>query len=135
VATKVVEGNPADEPARNNVAMLSLLRGERLKAALDDAAALYKKSPEHPGIASTYAFALHVHGRTEEGLEIMRKLDPQALLSPSIAAYYGMLLAAKGESEAAKPYLDAGNRAQLLPEERALLVKATETGATAPAEK
>lgn len=126
VAMKILEGQPENTAARNNVAMLSLLRGERIGTALEEAAALYQQAPETPSVASTYAFALQAHGRTEEALAILQKLPAAVLMEPAIAAYYGIILCAQGDREMARPYLEAAKHAPLLPEEKALLAKAEE---------
>ena len=54
----------------------------------------------------------------------METLTPEQLQSPNIAAYYGMILAAAGQKEKAREYLERGKQAFLLPEEKALIAKA-----------
>ena len=54
----------------------------------------------------------------------MNALAPEQLRQPEIATYYGILLAAAGEHAKATEYLDASEKAGLLPEEKALVDKA-----------
>jgi hypothetical protein len=85
---------------------------------------LYYGNATDPVVASTYAYSLHLQGRTASGLAIFGQLKQQALTVPSVALYYGVLLAAAGEMDQAKPYLACAAKANLLPEERELLAKA-----------
>jgi tetratricopeptide (TPR) repeat protein len=126
VAKRLAEVEPANDANQNNLAMLRLLCGEQTDTALRVAAGLYDKAPENPAFASTYGFALHVHGRSKDGLAVFQKLDPTILKHPSVAAYHAILLIANGEIGAARPYIELGKTADLLPEERALLKAAAE---------
>ncbi|HSH37845.1 MAG TPA: hypothetical protein VK993_03590, partial [Chthoniobacterales bacterium] len=118
------EFHPQDPSVQNNIAQLSLLlnlnaeRGQRL------ARDLYERDPKSAVYASTYAFALHVKGETKKALAVMNALTPEQLRQPEIAAYYGIILANAGEHTKAAEYLDAGEKAGLLPEEKALIDKA-----------
>ncbi len=123
-AAATLEQDPENLAARNNLAMLSLLRGERVEEALAEAKKLHTQAPRDPGFASTYAFALHVHGRNEEAIEIMEVLGSPSLQIPAVGAYYGIFLGAGERHDEAKPYLEAAKGAPLLPEERALIERA-----------
>jgi hypothetical protein len=57
----------------------------------------------------------------------MDKLTPDQLRDPSLAMYYGVVLAAAGQKEKAQEYLRRASEAKLLPEEKALVVKAEST--------
>ena len=102
-------------------------RAAALETDLDRAQAaareLYDAQPADPHAAATYAFALYTARRTDDALEVMRKLPPAQLQIPGIAAYYGLLLAAVRDPEAAK-YLGLAQGARLLPEEEAIVRKA-----------
>jgi Tfp pilus assembly protein PilF len=118
---------PNDIIAQNNLAATSLL----LKLNLSKAHALAKEVfTQHPNEAivpstyATYAFSLHLQGRTQEGLAVLQKLKPEALDTPSVALYYGLLLSATGETNKAGKYLDIARRSDLLPEEKALAAEA-----------
>jgi Flp pilus assembly protein TadD len=116
--------DPKDKLARNNFTMLSLLSGKDVPAAHKTAAELYASEPRNPVFASTYAFSLHLQGKTKEGIEVLRVLKPEELGNPAVAVYYGVLLAAAGETQASKEYLDKSAKAYLLPEELALVASA-----------
>jgi len=119
-----MQRDPEDKAARNNFTMLSLLCGKDVTAAYEDAAALREADRGNPVFASTYAFSLYLQGKPKEGIEVLRNLKPEELAAPSVAVYYGILLAAAGEAQASKPYLDKSADAFLLPEELALVASA-----------
>jgi hypothetical protein len=121
VFAALAELNPKDLPARNNLAATSLLLNLGVQRGIDLAKELHAQQPDDALFASTYAFALHVRGRTPDGLEVLQKLKPEALEDPPVALYYGVLLSAVKQTDKAKKYLDLGQRAPLLPEEQVLL--------------
>ena len=119
---KYSSANPA---AKNNFAAVSLLLNLRVNEACDIARADYEQNPNDPLLASTLAYALHVQGRTGDGLKILEKLTDAELQNPAVATYYGVLLSAAGQTRKALPYLDlAAKSAQLLPEEKNLIAEA-----------
>ena len=126
VARRVLDVEPANPIAKNNVASLALLLGEDEAEAHRLAAENFKLSPAQPVIATTYAMSLHRQKRTAEAVEILSHLPPTALDDPSIAACYGFLLAENGEQEKARPFLEAADRQKdrLFPEEAALVAGA-----------
>lgn len=124
VAKRAYELNPGDLVAANNCASLGLLlSGDASARRL--AARLHREHPRHAAFAATYAFALHIEGKTAEGLAILAGLNEEQLRVPAIAAYYFVMLVERGQMERAKPFLSAANKAALLPEEQALLTAAT----------
>ncbi|HEX9047495.1 MAG TPA: hypothetical protein VF988_10750, partial [Verrucomicrobiae bacterium] len=85
----------------------------------------------NPAFASTFALALHLQGHTREGIAALARLNDQSLHQPDVALYYGVLLAAIGESNNAAEYLKiAESKADWLPEEKRLLPNATRESAT-----
>jgi tetratricopeptide (TPR) repeat protein len=121
VAKRILEVSPADLVAVNNVASLGLLLNQ--DAAQDSRLAedLYAKASSNPAFETTYAFALLKAQRTSEALQIVQRLPHEATADPSIGLYYGLILAANGKAEDAKPYLTAALRSgQLFPEEESL---------------
>jgi predicted Zn-dependent protease len=115
---------PDDLVAKNNLAATSLLLRLNLPKAHELAKEVYTQHPKEaivPSASATYAFSLHLQGRTKEGLGVLEKLKPDALQSPSVALYYGLLLSASGETNKARKYLDIAQKADLLPEEKALV--------------
>ena len=117
----LAELNPKDFEVRNNLAATSLLLKLNVNKAYDLARELRTQRPDDAIIASTYAFALYVRGNTAEGLAVLQKLKPEALENPPVALYYGVLLSASGKPAEARKYLDLGQHASLLPEEKQLL--------------
>ncbi|HEX4641166.1 MAG TPA: hypothetical protein VH252_07250, partial [Chthoniobacterales bacterium] len=124
VLLHLAELHPEDLNVQNNFAQLSLLLGLNTDRGQKVAHDVYEKDPKNPAYASTYAFALHSAGETEEGLAVLEKLPPEELRKPEIAAYYGIILAAGDEPARAAEFLDLGEKALLLPQEKALLEKA-----------
>ncbi len=124
VATRALEIDPTDRIAQNNFAAFSLLLNTDMKRATAMAKACYEAEARNPAYASTYAFALHQQGQTEEGLELMKALDKAELGKPQVAAYYGAMLAASGPADEAARYLDIAERGRILPEEEALVAQA-----------
>jgi Flp pilus assembly protein TadD len=122
-----IDDDATDTIGRNNFAALSLLLHFDVPKACEVAHENYIRSPGDVILASTYAFALYQQGRTKEGLDILEKFKTKDLQKPAVATYYGVMLAAAGEKEKAKPYLDIAARSALLPEERTLLSAALDT--------
>jgi len=110
-----------DLVAKNNLAALSLLLNLQTARAHELAREVYSRVPTNVVFVSTYAYSLHLQGKTKEGLKALEDLPAPQLELPSIAAYYGVLLAADGETEKAKRYLDLAAKGQLLPEEKAMI--------------
>jgi Flp pilus assembly protein TadD len=119
-----MEVAPDDATIANNFAQVSLLLDADPERARKIAAELVGKQASNPNYVSTYAFALYKHGDVAEALQAFGRLTEEQLQVPAIAGYYGIILAAAGEKEKARQYLERGAKAFLLPEERALLAKA-----------
>lgn len=124
ITQRIVQLDPTDTVALNNLALFSLLLNTDLDEAFKIARDGHTAFPDHPGFSSTYAFALHRRGRTAEGIKVLEALGPKTLRDPSAAAYYGILLAASGDKIRAREFLDLGTRASLLPPEEALVAAA-----------
>ena len=110
--------------AQNNLAATSLLLKLNLPKAHALAKEVFTQHPKEAIVASTYAFSLHLQGRTKEGLGVLDKLKPEALETPSVALYYGLLLSANGDTNKAGKYLGIAQKTDLLPEEKALAAEA-----------
>jgi Flp pilus assembly protein TadD len=124
VLVRLVELVPDDERIQNNFAQVCLLLNADVERARKLAEQLYRKEPTNPAYASTYAYALYTKGDTKGALKIIGALNETQLREPSVAAYYGVLLAAGGSTQDAREYLKLGTAAKLLPEEKALIKKA-----------
>jgi predicted Zn-dependent protease len=127
VLSRLVEVQPNDTRVQNNFAQISLLLKADMERARKIATDLYTKEGSNPAYASTYAFALYTKGDSRGALRVMSGLPDDQLRDPSLAAYYGVILAATGETEKARDYLKLGASAKLLPEEKDLLTKAEAT--------
>lgn len=124
---RLVEALPNDLPLQNNLAQISLLLGADVERARKVAAEIKNKEPLNGAYVSTYAFSLHTKGDVKGALQAMDQLSQDQLRDPSVAAYYGVILAAAGQKEKAREYLDLAAQANLLPEEKALVAKAAST--------
>jgi tetratricopeptide (TPR) repeat protein len=124
VAKRALELNPADLVAANNCASLGLLlTGDGSARRL--ATKLHLEYPASTVFSATYAFALHLEGKTGAALKVMETLKEAELRYPAIAAYYFVMLVESGNMERAQSFLPAANQAALLPEEQKLLTDAT----------
>lgn len=120
VAKRALELNPNDFVAANNCASLGLLlHSDNSSRRL--AAKLHAQYPTNAALAATYAFALHIEGKTADGLQIIGGFNEAQLGIPAVAAYYVVLLVANGETDRALHFLPTAKKAALLPEEQQLL--------------
>jgi predicted Zn-dependent protease len=124
VYAALMKNDPSDVMAKNNYAATSLLLGLELPEAHQIAKDNYTRFPQDIVMISTYAFSLHLQGRTREALKILETLPADKLRQPMLATYYGVLLAADGQPAKAKVYLDIAGRSVLLPEEKTLVAVA-----------
>lgn len=123
VVLRMLEIKPNDMVSRNNFALLSMLLGVRVEQAHAICRELFTADPENPIILSTYAYSLLLQGKSQAAVNVFKALPEERLTEPSVAAYYGIVLAANGEKEGARKYAQLARKASLLPEERALLNK------------
>jgi predicted Zn-dependent protease len=126
VVSELIRLNPADDGAKNNFCVFSLLLDIHTDKAADYARELYQKYPTNSTVVTTYAFALHKQKKNKQAMEILKILSPEQLKEPSVAAYYGIILAESGNAAQADHYLKLAQTARLLPEERALLAKVSQ---------
>ncbi len=127
VYAALMKNDDSNVPVKNNFAAVSLLLGSQLPEAHQIAKANYDRFPQDAVLASTYAYSLHLQGRTGEGLKVLEKLPEDKLRLPVVATYYGVLLAAAGHPAKAGVYLEIAGRSNLLPEEKALVASARNT--------
>jgi Flp pilus assembly protein TadD len=115
---------------KNDLATAALLLQTNLPMANTLAQQVYTREPANPAFASTYAYSLYLQGKTADGLKVMQDLKPADLKKPSVATYYGCLLAGAGQSDRARDYLALAETGTLLPEEKALVANAKRSTAT-----
>ena len=119
--------SPQNLALKNNLAATALLLKTNLTQAFQWATEAYAGQTNNPSFASTYAYALHLQGRTRDGVAALEQLNGGLQTNPAAALYYGVLLSALGQNAEAAPFLAlAKNDSQLLPEEKQLLAKALE---------
>ncbi len=116
--------DPGDWAVKNNLATLALLLNSEDHRPHDLAREVYEQNKGNPIYAATYAFSLYLKKNNVESLKVMSQLRPEELQNPSVAGYYGLFLAAAGETSKAKQYLDLAAKAQVLPEEADLFRRA-----------
>ena len=121
VFTVALEQDPGDRVAMNNLAAASLLLGTNLITAHQMARELHAEQPTNATVACTYAFSLHLQGRSREAWQILSDIPAALLREPSTAAYCAVILAAQGCLAEAQEYCAIARAGSLLPEERALL--------------
>ena len=124
VLLHMMDLHPNDLNVQNNVAQLGLLLNLNAVRAQKIAREVYEKDPKNPAYVSTYAFSLHTQGETKKAIGVLETLSAEQLHQPDVAVYYGIMLAATGDQTRAAEFLDLGERASLLPQEKALVEKA-----------
>ena len=124
VLVRLAEVEPTDLKVQNNLAQIGLLLNADVPRARQLAADFFAKEPSNPAYVSTYAFSLYEKGDVQEALKVISSLPEDQLKDPAIASYYGIILAAAGDREKARQYLEIGRGARLLPEEKALVERA-----------
>jgi len=128
VAIRLLEVEPGNMLARNNVAYYSLLLNQDLPTAFRLARESHEKQPKNPVLASTYAWALHRQGRNNEAIELLQIVPPELLRQPAYSACYGPILAAIGRKDEALTVLkNVAASDSLLPEEKEVVRKALES--------
>jgi hypothetical protein len=120
----MLERDPKSLALKNNLAMYGLLLNRDLRQAATLAREVYDADKTNAFFVSTYAFSLHVQGKSAEALKLMQALPEAELRRPEIATYYAVLLSAAGEREKAGAYFTVAEKGQLLPEEHRLLAEA-----------
>jgi hypothetical protein len=124
IIVRLMELLPDDLRIQNNFAQISLILNVNTDRARRIASELYRKERSSSAYASTYAFSLYTRGDKIGASKVMGALGDTQLNDPSVAAYYGLFLAAVGEKQKAREYFRIGASAKLLPEERALIAEA-----------
>jgi predicted Zn-dependent protease len=121
VSRRLLAVDPEDAMVRNNVAALSLLLKEDVDTGFKLARQAWTERPQDPAILATYGYALLLKGKAAEALDVFERIPPQYAAHPSIAVYYGAVLAANGQTKKAQPYLKVASTGHILPEEEKLL--------------
>jgi hypothetical protein len=123
VFSAIAAACPEDFAAQNNLAATAMLLKINPARTHEVARETYARHADQPIVVSTYAYSLHLQGRTKDGLNVLEKLKPEALEQPAVALYYGVLLSADGQPAKAAKHLALVQSATLLPEEKTLLAE------------
>jgi thioredoxin-like negative regulator of GroEL len=133
VLQRLHETSPNEIGVSANLARLGLNIDQNTKQAQDLAKQTYDRAPDDVNCAVTYAYSLYVQGRTDEGLEVIQKLSPEALHEPHDAVYAAVLLLDVNRTDAAREYVQAAKRGSLYAEEKRLLEdELAKTSGTSP---
>ncbi len=124
VNTLLLQREPTNAVVQNNWAALAFLLQTNLAKAHQLARQVYERDTNNSGFVSTYAWSLQLQGQTAGALKVIETLNPSELAKPSIASYYGAVLAAAGQSDKARQYLAKAETARILPEELNLVAQA-----------
>ena len=124
VLLRMTESDASDLDAKNNLAQVSLLLNAEPAYGRKLAEEVYQQNPANPLYATTYAYALYSKGDLSGAMKVMQSLTEEQLQEPAVSAYYGIFLAASGDLDKARHYLERGEKAKLLPEEKALVDRA-----------
>ncbi len=118
------ESSPNEIGAMADYARLGMLIERNASESHRLAKEAYDKEPNDVNCAVTYAFSLYSHGRTGEGIDILKKLPNEKLHDSHAAVYVAILLLDENQPELAKEYLEAAQHGPLFPEEKRLLDEA-----------
>ena len=121
IAQRLHDVSPEEPGLTANAARLTLLLDRSAAEGRTLAGRAYRKAPNDPAVALTYAFALYSAGRTAEGLQVLEKLSPEQLRDPHLAVYAALLYDDQNLREAADQYLALAAAEALFPEEKQLL--------------
>ena len=133
VLQRLHETSPNEIAITTSLARLGLNIDQNTKQAQDLAKQAYERAPDNVNCAVTYAFALYVQGRTNEGLDILQKLPPETLHEPHNAVYAAVLFLDLNQADVAKEYVQAAKRGPLYSEEKRVLEdELAKTGVASP---
>jgi len=124
--TRIVEVQPQDEVARNNLAYTSLLLDANLTRAGTLAAELAAAAPQNPFYATTFALALYKQGKVAAALARLDALTAAEQTEPVRQLLRALCLAALGQAGPASDQMNRVVLRDMLPEEKRL----AETGRT-----
>jgi hypothetical protein len=119
--SRIVEHDPSDLDAKNNVAYTSMLLGIHLDRAYQIAREAYQGNPKNPFYATTQALALYRQGKYEEALDVMQAIGIASLTVPERTLLQSVILVANGRTEEGANLAMPLKVDGFLPEERRLL--------------
>ena len=132
VLQRLHESSPNEPAITANLARLGLAIDQNTIEAQQLAKEAYDREPNDVNCAVTYAFSLYNMGRTNEGLEIVKKLPPEQLHDPHAAVYITLFLIDQNQTDAAREYMEAAEHGPIYLEEKRLLDEAKTRLASSP---
>ena len=120
----IVQLDPGDNVARNNLAYTSLLLDSNLGQAILTTDELLRLEPYNPFFATTRSFALYKQGKFQEALHQIQSLPFAERSVPERILLESVYLAKVGEAERAKDLLSGLVLRNFLPEEQKLYAAA-----------
>ncbi len=114
---------PGNLIVKNNLAEIALLLDTPEHNPHELARYVYENEKTNATFAATFAFSLHLQNKTSEGLRILNQFRPEELEKPTVAGFYGVLLAASGDRAQAARYVELSVQNPLLPEEKTLFLR------------
>jgi tetratricopeptide (TPR) repeat protein len=126
VAKLLFHAAPNELSVRGNFVYLALLTRSTQENPHALAEALYMENPGKAAIVRIYGLSLYLQGRKDEAVKVMDALPVEELKQPALALYYGIFLAANGQFDKSREYLQRAQALSMLPEEKALLANAQE---------
>jgi tetratricopeptide (TPR) repeat protein len=122
--TQMQRDNPEDSRLKNNLADVLLLQRTDIDKSYQLSSEAYQSATNNPFYISTYAYALLMKNKPDMALKIIGNLKPEYLKIPSIAVYYGVIQVQTGHKDLAREPLTRAAKANLLPEEKAIVTSA-----------
>ena len=105
VAKRLFQAAPNELSVRGNFVYLALLTRNAQENPDALAEALYKENPGKAAIVRIYGLSLYLQGRKDEAVQVMGALPVKELQQPAMALYYGIFLAANGQFDKSREYL------------------------------
>jgi hypothetical protein len=112
---------PDDLLLRNNLAALTLLLKPEDPQGFQIAERAYRRAPNNPQVADTWATALWRRNRPNEALQVYESLPRDVAIGPAERLHRALVLRDLGRNDEARALAATVEEAQLLVEERALL--------------
>ncbi|OAM87448.1 hypothetical protein OH491_20640 [Termitidicoccus mucosus] len=121
---RLLEQNPSDADAKNNLAYTNILLGTNVERSAADAQALHESDPFNAYYLTTLALAHYRQGKPVEALNTIDKLGLGVLTSPQRTLLRSVILIANNRVDEGADLLARVQTDRLLPEERRLLTEA-----------
>lgn len=112
------EASPNEPLLAAEYARLSLVLQRDTSEGRRVAKEAFDQAPEEPLCAIVQALSLDSVGRSNEGIEILKKIPPEKMHEPHNASYAAVLLLDNNEPDPAREFIDAANAGPVFVEEK-----------------